>query len=265
MNDEMNSEKNDENPSSTALVSADNTNHADSDGDESGKRLTIIEHLEELRDRIIVCLIALSVTTVLSFVFAKGLFALLKAPAGDIKFQAIDVTETISAYFMVAFFAGVILAIPVLIYEIVGYIAPALTPKERKYFFLFLPGALIFFMVGVVFGYYVILPPALSFLLTFGADIAVPELRIGSYVSTVTRLLFYIGLMFETPLIIFFLCKLRILSPKKLSGYRKYAIVGAFVISALITPTPDPVNQALVAIPLLALYEVGSLMARFTT
>ncbi|MDO8673110.1 MAG: twin-arginine translocase subunit TatC [Dehalococcoidia bacterium] len=232
-------------------------------GTDAGKRLSLIDHLEELRTRIIVSLIVVAVTTGISFVFAKQLFAVLTGPAGNTQFQAIEMTELFGAYIKVSLFSGIAMAFPVLIYEVVMFIAPALTPKEKKYFFLLLPGGLLAFVLGIVFGYYILLPPAVGFLLTFGADIATVTPRIGNYVSTVTRLLFYIGISFETPIVIYFLCKMRILSPQRLSKFRKYAFVGAFVVGAVITPTFDPVNQTLVSVPLILLYELGILLARF--
>jgi sec-independent protein translocase protein TatC len=107
-----------------------------------------------------------------------------------------------------------------------------------------------------------LLPPALRFLVSFGSEIATPQIRVENYVSLVLRLLFALGLCFEAPLLIFFLAKIRILTPERVSGFRKFAIVGAFVLGAIITPTFDPINQTLVAVPIILLYEVGILLAK---
>ncbi|MBI4301023.1 MAG: twin-arginine translocase subunit TatC [Chloroflexi bacterium] len=221
------------------------------------KRLTIIEHLEELRQRLIRVVIALIITTGISFFFAEHIFRLLIRPAPDVPLIYTEVTEYFGTYVKVSLYSGVVLALPVLLYEIVMYISPALTSKEKRYLYALLPGTLISFFVGAAFGYFVLLPPALKFLLTFGNDIASPQIKIGNYISVVVRLLFWIGIVFELPVVMFFLSKIRILNPRLLSRYRRYAVVGAFVLGGIITPTFDPVNQTLVSVPLIALYELG--------
>ena len=118
------------------------------------------------------------------------------------------------------------------------------------------------FMGGVVFGYFILLPPAINFLITFGADIATPQIKIGNYISIVTRLLLAIGFVFEMPVITTFLARIGIISPKWLSDKRKPAIIIAFVLAAIITPTFDPLNQTLVAVPLVVLYEMSIWLAK---
>jgi sec-independent protein translocase protein TatC len=125
-----------------------------------------------------------------------------------------------------------------------------------------LPSIFLCFAAGVLFGFYVLLPPAVEFLISFGSDIATPQIRVGNYISLMTRLLFAIGLCFETPLLMFFLAKIHILNAALLVKFRKAAFVGAFVIGAVITPTFDPINQTLVALPLYILFEAGILLAR---
>ena len=226
------------------------------------RRLTIIEHLEELRQRLIKSVIALAITTIVSFSFTSWLFRLLLVPAGGIKPIFTEVPEMLSTYMKVSLLSGVILAMPILVHQLVMFVAPALTPQEKRYLYLLLPGAMLSFLAGVLFGYFVLLPPALNFLLTFGEDIATPQIKIGNYVSVVTSLLFWIGLAFETPLVIFFLARLRVVTPAFLSKNRRYALVGAFILGAIITPTFDPVNQTLVAVPLAVLYEISILLAK---
>jgi len=126
-----------------------------------------------------------------------------------------------------------------------------------------LPASVLSFAAGVAFGYYVLLPPAINFLLNFGGDIATPFIRIGSYVGLVTSLLFWLGAIFELPIVIFFLAKIGVVTPQWLAGKRKWVVVLAFVAGAMITPTFDPVNQSLVAGPIIVLYELGYWLARF--
>ncbi len=118
------------------------------------------------------------------------------------------------------------------------------------------------FVGGVIFAYFILVPPAMKFLITFGSDIATPQIKIGSYISVVTRLLLSIGLVFEMPVVTTFLARLGIITPKWLSDKRKPAIILAFVLAAIITPTFDPVNQTLVAAPLIILYEISIWLAK---
>jgi sec-independent protein translocase protein TatC len=127
---------------------------------------------------------------------------------------------------------------------------------------ILLPASVVSFALGVAFGYYILLPPAINFLLNFGGDIATPLIRIGSYVGLVTTLLFWLGAIFELPIVIFFLAKIGLVTPKWLAGKRKWVVVLAFVVGAMITPTFDPVNQSLVAGPIIILYELGYWLAR---
>jgi sec-independent protein translocase protein TatC len=219
-------------------------------------------HLEEFRNRLVKSTIAVVIATVFSFIFAKDIFFLLESRAGNIKLIYIEMTEMVETYFQVAIISGLILALPYLIYQLVMFIRPGLTRKEKTYLYILLPGVVLSFAAGALFGYFVLIPPAAEFLVSFGSDIATPQIRVGNYVSLMARLLFAIGLCFEMPLLMFFLAKIHILNPALLTRYRKVAFVGAFIIGAIITPTFDPVNQALVALPLYILYEVGIILAK---
>jgi sec-independent protein translocase protein TatC len=172
-------------------------------------------------------------------------------------------TEMFITTFKVDLLAGAGLALPIALYEVVAFLLPGLLPNEKRYLFILLPGIAFFFVAGVVFAYALLLPVALNFLFTFGSDIAQPLPSIGDYISFVASVLFWVGLTFETPLVIFFLAKIRVVNVQKLKTFRRFAIVGAFVIAALVTPTPDPINQSIVALPLIVLYEIGIFLARF--
>jgi len=147
-------------------------------------------------------------------------------------------------------------------YQLVMFVRPALTGRERGYVYTMLPALAVCFVLGAAFAYFVLLPPAFNFLFTFGGDIAEPMIKVGKYISLLTTLLFWIGLCFEIPLILFFLSKIGIVKPQWLSKYRKIFYIAAFILGAMITPTIDPVNQALVAIPILLLYEFGILLSK---
>ena len=226
------------------------------------KQFTIMEHLEELRDRLIKSAIAVTVTTLLSLVFAKQFLQLLIAPMGETPPVSSTPTTNIVVFTKVALISGVALAMPVLVYQLIGFIAPGLTRREKRYLYLILPGATLSFVAGIAFAYFVMLPTAIPFLKGFLGDIVQPNWFVDKYISFITSLLFWVGLSFETPLLIFFLAKLGIVTPAVLSRYRKYAVLVIAVISAVITPTPDPFNMILVMGPLILLYEIGILLAK---
>lgn len=226
------------------------------------QKLTIIEHLDELRQRLIISVVTVAITTILSFFFVQQIFDILKEPAPE-NFQLIytEMTEMLTTYLKVALFSGLALALPMIVYQGVRFVAPALTREEKRYFLWLLPAVGVFFVFGVAFGYYLVLPFTVKYLLTF-SSVATPFIKVGNYISFVSSMLFWIGMAFETPLIIFFLAKIRLVNAKKLASFRKYAIVAVFVIAAIITPTPDPIGQSIVAVPMLLLYEIGILLAR---
>jgi sec-independent protein translocase protein TatC len=252
------------------------------DEDERGVstvELTLQEHLLELRTRLIISLIALTVTTTIAFIFYRTWFQIAVLPIigrGNCEavrnsvtqnvaiptcLQAITPTELIFAFFQLALVVGLIAAMPVIAYQVWAYIAPGLTRKERRYVIAIIPGATFSFIVGVSFAYFALMPAALSFLLGF-SDMVEIRPTVASYISFVSRLLIAIGVIFQLPLAMFFLSKVHLINPKMLGSIRRYVIVAAFIISAVVTPTPDPLNQLLVAVPILVLYEVGVLLAR---
>jgi sec-independent protein translocase protein TatC len=226
------------------------------------KQKSIVEHLEELRDRLIRSVIALTVTTLFSFIFAKKLLEILVAPMGATPPVSSSPTTNIVVFTKVALISGVVLAMPVLVYQLISFIAPGLTRQEKRYLYFVVPGATLSFVVGIAFAYFVMVPTAIPFLKGFLGDIIEPNWFVDRYISFITSLLFWVGLSFETPLLIFFLAKLGIVTPAVLSRNRKYAVLVMAVLSAVITPTPDPFNMILVMAPLILLYEIGILLAR---
>ena len=229
---------------------------------------TLLQHLGELRRRVFICVIALLVGSVISFVFFEQIIEVLVSPAKDLGLGTggeliyTEVTELLTTAIKVSFVSGLILASPVILFQVVMFIAPGLTSREKRYLFGFMPAVLLAFVGGVAFAYYVLTPPALHFLLTFGGDVAVPLIRISNIINLMIRLLFWMGLAFETPLVMYLLASLGIVSAQGLGRFRRYWVVVAVILAAIITPTVDPVNQGLVAGPLLVLYEAGILLAR---
>ncbi len=225
------------------------------------------EHLGELRRRVTLCVAAIIIGSAVAFYFFDEIIKLLLAPAEQaygkpIELVYTEVTELLSTAVKVSLLGGFILAIPFILYQAIMFVAPGLTGRERRVLFAALPAAFLAFVAGVAFCYYVLTPPALKFLLTFGSDIATPLIKVSNIVGLMVRLLFWMGVAFETPLVLFLLAQLGLVTAKGLGRFRRYWVVVAFVLAAMITPTVDPVNQALVAFPLLALYEIGVLLAR---
>lgn len=231
------------------------------------RELSFMEHLGELRRRVLICVVAVIAGSAVSFVFYEEIIRLLSLPAYDLRGSQginlvfIEITELLTTAVKVSFVAGFVLALPVILYHAIMFIAPGLTRRERRYLYMFLPMALIAFASGVAFCYFVLIPPALRFLLGF-SNVAEPLIRISNFVNLMVRLLFWMGLAFETPLIMYMLAQLGIVSARQLSRFRRLWIVIAFILGAIITPTFDPVNQALVAGPLLVLYELGIILAK---
>ena len=229
---------------------------------------TLLQHLGELRRRVFICVVVVLVGSAVSFAFFEQIIDILVEPAKDLNLGTggeliyTEVTELLTTAIKVSFVSGLILASPILVYQGVMFVAPGLTGREKRYLFGFMPAVVLAFGGGVAFAYYILTPPALHFLLTFGGDVATPLIRISNIINLMIRLLFWMGLAFETPLVMYLLASLGIVSARGLSRFRRYWVVVAFILAAIITPTVDPVNQALVAGPLLVLYEVGILSAR---
>ena len=228
----------------------------------------VSQHLVELRRRITLSVAAVALGMMVAFVFHRPILRLLQAPApecGGIPANQLiftEPTEFISVAFKVSLLAGFMMALPFVLLQIVLFVAPGLTGTERRYLFALLPVSLVAFALGAAFGYFVLFPPAFKFLCTFGSDVATPFIRIGSYTNLMLTLLFWMGIVFETPVVLFFLSRIGVVSYRQLSRWRKYAVVVAFILGAIITPTLDPVNQTFVALPIIVLYEVGIWLAR---
>lgn len=228
--------------------------------------MTLREHLDELRKRLMITVIFLVLAVIVAFVFRDFLMDFLLEPGygnGDDRPIATEVLETVGVIFKVTLMAAFAAALPVILYQIVMFISPGLTRREKAYLYVLLPSVVIAFAGGAAFAYFVLFPPAFRFLAEFGVEHVDPEIRISSYVGVIVSLMFWMGVVFQIPLVLFALARFGIVTPYLLSRFRRFAIVLAFVAAAIITPTFDPVNQVLVAVPIIILYELGILLARF--
>jgi len=200
------------------------------------------------------------------FFFVADIFEFLRAPIAGIEPPVdlifIEMTEGFTTYMRISLASGVVLAMPVLIYQFLMFVIPALTRQERKVIYILLPIITVMFAGGIAFAYYYLVPPATKFLLTFGTEVAEPQIRMSNYVNFMTRLLVAIGIMFELPVLTSFLARMGIITSKWLADRRKPMIIFSFVIAAIITPTPDMVNQSIVAGVFIVLYELSIWMAK---
>jgi len=223
---------------------------------------TFMGHLREFRSCLLRSVIALLIALPISFFLANNVFYILMQPVPGLELVYTEVTEMLGTYIKVSLYSALILTLPFIVYQAVIFVRPALTRKEKNYLYIMLPSVFLLFIAGAVFAYFVLLPPALKFLFTFGGDIATPMIRVENYISVLTKLIFAIGMCFEIPLVMFFLTKIGVLKPEWLSKYRRLAYISAFVLGAIITPTFDPLNQSLVAVPIILLYEFGALLSK---
>lgn len=281
--------------------------------------LTILEHLQELRNRLMICGASLTIAMIASFSIAgAGVCALLillilasKAPhagkrllylgaviglgalgvysyflAPDVWNSAVttevikwlkepaekkidnfdlvftDPLEFWGAFFQVSLLVGLTLTMPVIVYQILGFITPGLTPKEKRWIYPLVLLASVMFIFGCAFAYYIEMPPALNFLLKPPSDLATPLISVKKYIGFATKLMVVTGLVFETPIFVMAFAWIGIVNSRKLLRWWRYAIIGAFIISAIVTPSIDPITQTLVALPMIVLYFFGIALAR---
>ncbi|WP_322822039.1 twin-arginine translocase subunit TatC [Chloroflexus sp.] len=236
--------------------------------------MTLVEHLIELRSRLIKSGIAVLIGMVLGFVavWPQGPIKLIDilimtfAPINDrfAPIQSVGTTEQFTSYMKVALLVGVILAMPVIVYQILAFIIPGLTDSERRLIFRALPFVTLFFLAGIAFGWFVTTPVAIQFLIGFSdSPLIQTQPTLSDFLETVSMLLLINGIVFELPIIIYVLAYLNVTTARQLAGYRRYALVIVIIIAAFITPTGDPVNLMLLALPMYLLYEVGIILARF--
>ena len=230
---------------------------------ERDKELSLVQHLSEFRDRLMVAAIAVVLTTAISFVFTTQIIHILILPVGtDIRLLSLSPTENFTTYMRVALFSGIALAMPVILYEIYMYIDPALHPHERRFALTAGPFVLFLFIFGMLFCYFFILPNAIKFLINFASDVFDNQLRASEYLSFVTTFILGMGLVFEMPVLIWALVRLGVVSRKWLAARRRYVFLICFIVGAVVTPTPDPFNQTLVSLPMYLLFELGMLLSR---
>jgi len=223
--------------------------------DTDEKNMPFTRHLDELRYRLIVTFVTLGCCFIALYPLSKNLLIILRAPIEE-KLYMLAPTEAFIVFLKLSLFGAIVVSLPMTLYQTWAFIAPGLYAKEKKYALPFVILGTVFFGIGGYFSYKIILPFGLKFLLGYGGDLIQPVISVSNYISFVTRMILVFGAIFELPIIAVFLTKSGIVTPALMRKYRKYAIIGAFTLGAILTP-PDVFTQALMAGPLIILYEVS--------
>jgi len=246
-------------------------------------KLPFTEHLADLRKRIIISLVFVVIGFAVCFNYSEDIFRALTFPlrygisititSPFIQLIEKKATHNTSLVFLapaeafwmhmkVSIIAGVVLSLPVIFFQFWKFISPGLLHKEKKYVVPFVIITTTFFLIGVAYCYFLVLPFAMGFLLTYKTESMVPMISVEKYVDFCLKFLLAFGAIFELPILIVFFTRIGIVSPKTLAKHRKYAILIAFIAAAILTPTPDVFNQTLMAVPMIVLYEIGLLVSR---
>lgn len=229
------------------------------------KEMTLMDHLGELRDRLVRCVVGAMVGFLACYAFRKELFNIQMKPLLDVlppdsHLIYTSLPEAFFTYVKVAFVAGLFLVSPYIFYQIWQFISPGLYDQERKYIIPISFLSALFFVSGALFGYYIVFPFGFEFFMGYADDLIKPMPSLREYFSFSLKLLFAFGVIFELPLFIFFLARLGLVTGPALRKFRKYAILVAFIVAAILTP-PDGITQILMAGPLIILYEISIYVA----
>jgi sec-independent protein translocase protein TatC len=223
-------------------------------------------HLKELRDRLLVCIVAVAIAFIFTYYFKERLFDFLMQPflkvmPAQSSFIFTGITEAFLTYFKISVVAALFVAAPVILYEFWMFVAPGLYEKEKKYVYPFILFGSLCFICGALFCYFVVMPNMYRFFVSYAREFVTPMPDLKNYMGLTLKLLIIFGFIFELPLVAFYLARAGIIKAKMLAKKRRYAILAVFIISAAITP-PDVVSMILVALPLWGLYELGILIAK---
>ena len=234
-------------------------------GKKSPDEMTFLEHLEDLRKRLVYSAVAIFVAVIPCWIFSKNVFVILAKPVTQylpegVKMAYTSLTAPFMLYMKVAFLTAIFVTAPFLFLQLWYFVAPGLYQKEKKYVLPFVLFTTIFFVLGGLFGYYVVFPWACRFFISLGGDFN-PVLTVDTYFSFSLKVLLGIALVFETPTLVFFLSKLGLITSRWMIRNFKYAVLVIFIIAAVITPTPDMITQSIVAVPMVILYALGILIA----
>lgn len=223
--------------------------------------MSAINHLEELRRRLIISIVTVLVASGCCYFYAEEMVNFLTKEAGKLYYM--NPAEAFFTYLKVSFFGGFLVSIPVLMHQFWAFVVPALTNQEKKTFDIIVPASVVLFFLGLAFSYFLVFPTAVHFFMGFSTDSLLPMFSIGQYLSFVIAFVLPFGFVFELPMIVLVLAKMGFLTSDFLKEKRKYVLVGAFVVGAIISPTPDIFSQCMIAIPMLLLYECSIMIVQF--
>lgn len=241
------------------------SNQENEDGeseDDAEGNMSILRHLEELRTRIIRSLVAIAVGSCVAYFFIEDIMRCLTLPTGG-RLYYLQPAEAFFTYIKIAVFAGFLLALPVVFYQIWKFILPALTVRERTVIGILVPSSVLLFFGGLAFSFFLVLPAALQFFMGFGGESLQPMFTLHQYFDFVLAFILPFGAVFELPLLVIVFAKLGFIGSKFLQSKQRIVIFLAFVVGAVISPTPDIFTQSMIAIPLILLYEISYLVVRF--
>lgn len=223
------------------------------------EELPVTEHIEELRQRLFKSFIAIGIGFLIAWPFKKKILLFLERPLPENlqgKLIFLSPPEAFFTALKISFFAGILISLPFVLYQVWKFIEPGLYEHEKRFILPFMFFSLLFFFLGASFAYFVILPFGLRFLLGFMGNLLIPQITVGNYVSFVIQMILAFGFVFLLPVVVWLLSKLGIINYRLLERNRKYAILVIFIVAALLTP-PDAFSQIMMAIPLLVLYELS--------
>ncbi len=225
-------------------------------------RFTLLEHLNELRKRLVWSALALVIATIFSFLFAQNLLDFLLIPYSNsigeqATLQTLRPTEGLETYFKVSLMAGAVIAMPVILVQFWLFISPGTTERERRYIYIFIPSALVLFLLGISFAWFILAPAAIFFLANFMTEVFMTEWTGQEYISFVMRLVFWMGVAFELPIVAYFVARIGVITSQNLRDQWRMAIVAIAILAAIITPSIDPVTMLLTMAPLLVLYVMS--------
>ncbi len=224
--------------------------------------MTLVEHLGELRDRLVRCLLYVGVGCGITLSFGKQIIDFLQQPAGPMQFQALSIEEPLLVYFKVSFYAGLVLSSPFILLEVSRFIAPGLTNKEKRIVTPALVGGPVLFVCGAAFAYYCLLPTMFHFFNTFSGGIAPIHQRLDFYMSLVASILLYMGLCFQLPIVLFALSFTGLVTSNQLIKFWRYAVFGASCVALVITPDPTAFSMLLVIGALVGLYAISVILLK---
>ena len=244
-----------------ALLQQDTYTETEAKLMQEASSMSVVDHLSELRTRLVIAIVAIIIGTLGAYYYVEDILQILVAPAGKLYYT--KPTEAFFTYMKISLVAGCIVSSPVWFYQIWAFIVPALSKGEKRVTFMVVPTAVVLFVVGVLFSYYLVLPMAIQFFIGFGTDELQPLFSIGQYIDFVIAFILPFGITFELPLILIALGILGILSSDRLREYRKMFILLAFIIGAAISPTPDMLSETMIAGPMILLYEISYGVLRY--